>query len=69
MTHSEMVLDVAAALVRGLQLGVELTEDVLQGLAADVCQHVQTTSGKIKRYHLLSMARRNVIAINYLSVP
>lgn len=47
VTHSEMVLDVAATLVCGLQLGVELAEDVLQRLAADVRQHVQATSVKI----------------------
>ena len=39
-----MVLDIATAFVWRAQRGVELTEDVLERFAADIRQHVQSTS-------------------------
>jgi len=39
-----MVLDIPAALIRCFQLRVKLTEYVLQRLAADIGENVQTTS-------------------------
>ncbi len=43
--HPQVVFHVTGALVSGLQLRVELAEDLLERLATDVRQDVEPTSG------------------------
>ena len=42
--RAEVILDIAATFVRRFQLGVELTEDVLERFVTDIRQHVQPPS-------------------------
>lgn len=46
MRHAQVVLDVPRAFISRLQLGVKLTDDLLQGLPTHIGQDVQTTSGR-----------------------
>jgi len=43
--RAKVVFDVSTTFIRRPQLGVELAEDVLEGFATYVRQHVQSTSG------------------------
>ena len=68
MRHTQMVLHVSWALVRGLQMRVELTEEFLQWFAAHIGQHIETTSAVEQGGYFYVMKYKQEATVTLLAV-